>query len=87
MSKLFVMGLLSILFFACKDDKKDADATDDTKVKSATAATAETSKQSEFADAKYMDMGKQMMVDFEAGRIDAYGENFADNAVYHWFRG
>ncbi len=41
----------------------------------------------EFADAKYMDMGKQMMKNFETGNIDEYGQMFADNAVYLWSAG
>ncbi len=42
---------------------------------------------SEFADARYMEIGKQLMKNFEPGNIDEYGQMFADNAVYLWSAG
>ena len=69
------------------DADKTSDADKEVQVKSSTEATDGKPMQSEFADARYTDMGKQMMADFAAGNIDAYGEAFADNAVYQWSSG
>jgi hypothetical protein len=56
-------------------------------VKTATTTTDSKPMPSEFADPKYMEMGKQMMKRFEEGNMDAYGDYFADNAVYQWSSG
>jgi len=87
MRKVLFSVLSAVLLFSCKDDKKEAEPGNEAKVKSTTATTDEKPMQSEFADARYTDMGKQMMADFAAGNIDAYGEYFADNAVYQWSSG
>ena len=53
-----------------------------------TATTSGTKPaQAEFADVKYTTMGKQMMQQLEAGNIDRWVNNFADNAVYTWSSG
>jgi hypothetical protein len=41
----------------------------------------------EFADPKYMDIGKQMLTAMEQGNIDAWSNMYADNAVYNWSAG
>lgn len=87
MRKIFLPLALLILLNACKDEKKTAETTDDAMVKTSTVSTDEKAKPVEFADAKYMDMGKKMMADFASGNYDAYGENFADNAVYLYSAG
>ncbi|HMK04067.1 MAG TPA: nuclear transport factor 2 family protein, partial [Ferruginibacter sp.] len=38
----------------------------------------------EFADAKYVAIGKQGIASLSAGNVDAWMESFADNAVYAW---
>jgi hypothetical protein len=80
--------LLPCLFFSflssCADNKK-VDAPGDTMVK--TAATSNKTTQVELADAKYTEIGKQMMQQMEAGNMDAWAGNFADNAVYSWSGG
>ena len=87
MRKAFLSVLSLAVLASCNQNKDAADASKDVSVKSATTTTDAKPMQSEFADAKYTDMGKQMMTDFAAGNIDAYGENFADNAVYQWSSG
>jgi hypothetical protein len=41
----------------------------------------------EFADAKYIDMSREGMTKLAEGNVDAYLNNFADNAVYQWNNG
>jgi hypothetical protein len=86
MRKMILSFFSLAVLASCDADKKNAESTDAIVKSSATPAT-EKQMQSEFADAKYTDMGKQMMADFAAGNIDAYGEHFADNAVYQWSSG
>lgn len=41
----------------------------------------------EFADLKYMDIGKQGISNLATGNVDAWMEAFTDNAVYIWSSG
>jgi hypothetical protein len=86
MKKVFMPLLLAGILFACKDQKP----AEDPLVKSAGSepATA-TAKpmQSEFADPKYMDMGRNYLKLLQDGKIDEWSNLFADNAVYQWSSG
>jgi hypothetical protein len=73
-----------ITMLACNNQQK-TDA--DTKAASTTTDSSTTKPQSEFADAKYTEMGKQMLAQFESDDVDAWVNNFADNAVYLWSAG
>ena len=44
-------------------------------------------KQAEFADGRYVEMGKKMLSQFAAGNIDEWLNNFADSAMYRWSSG
>ncbi len=87
MRKIFLPFALLALLNSCRNEQKPGEATADPMVKNTAATTDEKPKPVEFADAKYMDMGKKMMGDFASGNYDAYGENFADNAVYLYSSG
>lgn len=87
MRKFVLPFLLPIFFFACKDDKKAAEAPADAMVKTASTSSDSKSQAAEFADPKYMDWGKGMMKEMADGNYDAYGSHFADNAVYQWSSG
>ena len=50
---------------------------------SATASTPPV----EFADPKYMEAGKASLAKFEAGDVEGWLSEFADNAVYQWSNG
>jgi len=50
------------------------------------SATA-TPPQSEFADARYTEMGKKVMSQLASGDIKGMMESYADNAVYIWSAG
>ena len=41
----------------------------------------------EFADLKYMDIGKQGISNLATGNVDGWMDGFADNAVYVWSSG
>lgn len=41
----------------------------------------------EFADQKYVDMGRKAMEQFAAGDIDGWVSNFADNVIFRWSAG
>jgi hypothetical protein len=81
MKKVFIAFILSGILLACNNSKTEAD-------KTITKGASDTKTQpAEFADAKYMDMGRQHMQKFEKGDIDGWTEMFADNAVYDWSAG
>jgi hypothetical protein len=84
MKKTIAMAFAISLFFACTNQKtedKSATTTD-----SAAAATAKP-QPVEFADAKYVEIGKTGNASLSSGNIDAWMNNFADNAVYVWNNG
>ena len=91
MRQFFLCALLAGALLSCNQQKsaeqptgKDASTT----VKDASADNNNGKPmQAEFADAKYTDMGKQMMEQFEAGNIDAYAQHLSDNVVYLWSAG
>ena len=75
--------LLAAALLACKDQKAKEESP---MVKTATTADKKPA-QAEFADLKYTTMGKHMMRQLEAGNIDQWVSNFADNGVYTWSSG
>lgn len=81
MKKVALAFILSGILLAC-NNSKTSDQT--TMVKDATDAKPQPA---EFADAKYTDMGKQMIQKFENGDIDSWANMFADNAMYRWSSG
>ncbi len=87
MRKIILPFAVALLFTSCNSEKKEAATAGDAMVKTSTETASDKPAPAEIADAKYMDMGKQMMSDFAAGNIDAYGEHFADNAVYLYSSG
>jgi len=83
MKKIFI-PLFTVVLFACNNEQK-TDA--DTKVAASTSDTSSKKPQSEFADPKYMDLGKAQMAQFESGDIDGWLKGFSDNAVWIWSSG
>ena len=73
------------LMLACNNQQK-TDA--DTKTASATADSSSAKpQQAEFADAKFADIGKALLAQFENGNIDEWSKVFAGNAVWTWSAG
>lgn len=79
---LFACGILA----ACNDNSALKSDTGTVKDSSVTSSSGEI-PQSEFADAKYTDIGKRLLQQFSSGDIDTWKNNFADNAVYIWSAG
>lgn len=84
MKKILFPFAMIVLLTSCQDQNETGESLE---ARGDTTTASGQSMPSEFADPKYMDMGKQLMQHFTDGNIDAYGEQFADNAVYLWSSG
>lgn len=84
MKKIFAMATCCFLLVACNNDKKDDKKTTDSM---STGTKDNKMPQSEFADAKYTEMGKKMMGQMSSADMDGWLSNYADNAVYQWSAG
>lgn len=83
MRKLLIVASAAVMFVACNNEQKTgSEAT----VSSATDSSTKT-QAAEFADAKYTELGKKQLADFENGDVDSWMANFADNAKYYWSGG
>ncbi len=80
---LFPIAVLMLLV-ACQDQNETAEPLEG---RGDTTTVSGQPMPAELADPKYMDMGRQLMQQFADENIDAYGEHFADNAVYLWSSG
>jgi len=83
MKKILILAAGCMLLLACNNETKTAS---DTEKMSAPDSSVK-KQQAEFADPKYVDMGKKQMVQFETGDIDGWLSGFADSAVYRWSAG
>jgi len=83
MHKFLPWAVGCCLLFSCNNASKEPSAKDS----STASATPAPPPQSEFADARYTEMGKKMLAQFASGDITAWLDNFADNAVYSWSSG
>ena len=82
MRKLFLGVICSTILFACNN--KPAEST----TSSSTDSTGKMSqKATEFADAKYMDVGRNSLALMQSGDIDGWMKSFADTALYLWSSG
>jgi hypothetical protein len=81
MKRIFMAFALAGLIMACNDSTTSTEPL----VKSEN--TPKETPQSEFADAKYAEWGKQRLMQMQNGDIDAWMTQFADNAVYSWSAG
>jgi hypothetical protein len=71
-----------IILSACKNEAEKTDQP--------TAIKSETSKTPppvEFADQKYIDLGKKSLQQFASGDIDGWAAGFADNIKFRWSAG
>ena len=78
----FILPFLLLGIFAACNNEKAADVSSDS-TKDSTARKP----QAEFADLKYVDMGKKALQQFASGDYDNWGTMFADNAVYQYSNG
>ena len=85
MLKLLSVAIGCSFLFACNN--KPAESTPAATTDSSSAVKETKTPQSEFADAKYTDLGKQSLMKFSSGDIDGWMNDFADNAIYRWSAG
>ncbi|HLF64693.1 MAG TPA: nuclear transport factor 2 family protein [Saprospiraceae bacterium] len=84
MYKLLFGGVISLSLIACGDAGQPA-GTDEAAVDT-TSAPVE-APPAEFADAKYMDLSKQITARFTSEDVDGWLSYYADNARYNWSGG
>jgi len=80
MKKILLGVFCSFLFISCTNQKTEPG-------KNEKAGTETKQQQAEFADSKYVDIGKKGIADLSSGDIDPWMSSFADNAVYRWNNG
>jgi hypothetical protein len=85
MKKLLFFAAGCYLLTSC-NNKPSEPATTEAK-DTMTAAKATTMPQSEFADARYSEMGKKQLAMFASGDINSWLDAFADSAIYYWSAG
>jgi hypothetical protein len=83
MKKVLLLSAITLVLFSCKD-KEDNDKTEGV---TTVSPGEKTPQQVEFADAKYTEMGKKMLAQFESGNLSEWMNGYADNAVYSWSSG
>ncbi len=81
MKHLFVFAILAISLYACNNSSAPEQSTD------AAAEEASTPAPAEFADAKYIEVGKNGLASLASKDIATWMNNFSDNAVYVWNNG
>jgi hypothetical protein len=86
MRKLLTLAAGCCMLIACNNEKpvETASAAADT---SKVAAEAKAPQDVEFADPKYMDIGKTALASMSKGDISGWLAAYADNAVYIWSAG
>jgi len=84
MKKSIAWAVLCCLLFSCTNPSSGPAAKDTTAAMTSAPATP---PQSEFADARYTDIGKKVMSQLSSGDIKSMMENYADDAVYSWSAG
>ena len=82
---LFFVASCAIIA-ACNNKAADTTAAK-TDSSSATANEPKTAPPAEFADQKFVEIGKKMSEQFASGNMDEWASNFADNAVYRFSAG
>ena len=86
--KNYFYGLaIVILFTACGDDNTALESRGVNTSDSTDTDTSMNKPASEFADARYMDIGKKMLGDFESGNYDSWKNYLSDDAVYLYSSG
>jgi ketosteroid isomerase-like protein len=80
MRKIFLVVLCASVFVSCKKGETAEMKTEATSVDTVT-------KPAEFADDKYIEIGKKSLAALEKGDMDAWMANYADNAKYYWNSG
>jgi hypothetical protein len=87
MKKMFLYAATCLWLAACNNEaKKDEGKTNETTT-NADSGKSKSPQQSEFADARYADIGKKMGAQLKSGDVDGWVSNYADDAKYRWSAG
>jgi hypothetical protein len=86
MRKMLTLAAGCCILFACNNKPADS-ATPATTDTTAAAAKDTRPQATEFADAKYTDMGKKNLTQLSSGDIDGWVSAYADNARFVWSAG
>jgi hypothetical protein len=86
MRKLLMIASASLLLLSCSNKKNQESASNGSDT-SGTKMESKTPPQSEFADARYTEMGKKMLAQFQNNDVDSWISDYDDNAVYQWSSG
>jgi hypothetical protein len=81
MRKILLGTICIMLLAACKNEAEK------TTQPAIASESTKTPPPVEFADQKYVDMGKKAWELFASGDIDGWANGFADNAIYRWSSG
>ena len=84
MRKHLLIIICAVVFAACNNETKEP-ATETTV--SPTASSESKPGPVEFADSKYMEIGKKTLAALSSGDMDTWINSFADNAAYRWGSG
>jgi hypothetical protein len=85
MRKMLTLAAGCCILFACNN--KPAESTATTTDTTAAAAKETKPMATEFADAKYTDMGKKNLAQLSSGDVDGWMTAYADNARFVWSSG
>lgn len=81
MRNILLGAVCLIMLAACKNEA------DENTPATIAGESTKTPPPVEFADQKYIDMGKKAMDKFAAGDIDGWASNFSDNIKFRWSAG
>src|SRR3981189_3712874 len=87
MKKLLSLAAGCCILLACNNQPAEQSTKTDSTATAAAEIKPGSSKDVEFADAKYMDIGKAALAAMSKGDISGWLANYADNAVYIWSAG
>jgi hypothetical protein len=87
MKKLLSMAAGCCILLACNNQPAAETTKTDSTATTAAETKPATAKDVEFADAKYMDIGKAALAAMSKGDVPGWLGNYADNAVYIWSAG
>jgi hypothetical protein len=82
MRKILLGMICLAMITACKNEPEK-----NTEAAIASESTSKNPPPVEFADQKYVDMGKKALEQFASGDMEGWLSRFADNAIYRWSGG
>ena len=86
MKKLLLAAAVCYILLSC-NNKPAEPSTTESRDTAMMAKETKTPPQSEFADARYTELGKKGLAQFASGDIDGWMSGFADNAIFRWSSG